>query len=187
VCKFIACHPYFCAGDGFYAAVAYCVQIIGGEYETNTGWGINLAGVHGGQITDITQYGNGAGDIKLNSCDKMSVRGNQMSSAGAFNVFGEAACNDCVIANNICENATAHSITLTGSTRCAISANRILPNIIQVLQLYDSTYCTVIGNVIQNTAIEQETSDYNLITGNIFLSGSFTVVGAHTVAAHNLP
>ncbi len=184
--KFTNCHVYFCSGDGFYQANGSHTQIVGGEYETNTGVGINM-GNSRNTIVGAECYANGYNDIVLASADYSSVVGCQCRSTGssagsieinatknatvADNTFQgntwaatmNSTCQNIHFHDNVCE-PTADALSIAG-TGCVIHDNDIK-----------------LGSIVETTGANSN----NIHDNYIHQAGkTITLIGASSVARNN--
>jgi hypothetical protein len=199
-CRWVACHPYFCATNGFYGNPQTAGQpihaILGGEYETNGSAGIAIqqaahCTIQGG----VSLFANGAYDIALSGIPDFSIGDVWMNSAAYRHIQ---------VTN--CTQGTIHDVRMSGQNTGSMmqivgpglyaNAEIIIHDCVfgasggsypTALELNNVAGVTVHHNILEQSIIESGTSDYNVITGNTLVNpvSTVNVLGPHTRSYDN--
>jgi hypothetical protein len=199
-CRWIACHPYFCAQNGFYGNVQTNGNpvhvIIGGEYENCGGAGIAIqqsdhVTIEGG----VSMYGNANADIIMSYVTDFRIHDIWMGSPTNRHIQLNNCIQGTVHDNVMLGLSSGYMIEVQGSGTNVNAEIVIHDNIFAVsgssfataLNLCDVAGVRVHDNVLEAGILENGTSDYNVITSNTMVSpaNGITVAGAHTRSYDN--
>jgi hypothetical protein len=184
--KFVDCHAYFCAGDGFHQTTGNVTQIIGGEWETNAGNNIYFdSGSSNFCIIGATIYGSAASkDIAVLSSDYGAIIGCACESVTSDKNIGFYGCSRIQISDSTIKGATLAGIEIdSGCQRIDIHDNNIEMDL-----LLAGTYCFVHDNVMTTSNITEQTgANNNKIHDNLIYTAGKTItkVGASTLISRN--
>lgn len=200
-CKFIVCHPYFNVDNGLtLAAGSANVQVIGGEYETNGGYGIQGLGADHVSVIGAEFYANGSGSLDLRTGTNLQVSVSDCAfhdvGATATGVItADASAYQLAINGNLFDCATGSTLTSLISLAvqgAAVTGNTLRSNnsAVDGVYLNGATYVKVTGNYLDGPVVEAGGADYNTVAHNGWnnaLSPYLTLSGANTTAHDNLP
>jgi hypothetical protein len=200
-CKFLLCHPYFNAGNGMTLASGSAnVSVIGGEYETNTGYGIQALGSDHLSVAEASFYANSAGSLDLRTGTNLHAT----VTASIFHDIGPVA------TGVLTADASTFGLSLTGNTfdcatgsaltsviSIASSGGAMTGNIfrtnnsaVNAILLNGATFNTVTANFLDEKVTESGGADFNTIAHNRWNNTAttpVTLVGANSRATDNLP
>jgi hypothetical protein len=169
------------------------VQITGGEYESNSGFGIALQSLSGDySIVGVTGfYGNAQGDISVDNVAAGhfgTITGNTFRSPAVHNVFIGATPGGSISANTFRE-FTSEGVLLngTGAGNWNVQGNSFDGSSAASHSLMvNSSHNTITGNVfLSKGPTEGAAADYNSWVGNSLNGTSVTIVGAHSSQMNN--
>jgi hypothetical protein len=186
------CHPYFMAGDGLHVDAGW-VQVIGGEYESNNGFGISLSNLTGDySVVGVTGfYGNASGDISVADVGDGhygTVTGNTFRSPAPRNIIIGHAAGGAITANTF-KMFTSEGVLLSGAgaDNWSIQSNMFDGASASSRSLMvNSLHNTITGNVfVAHGPVEGAAADYNAWVGNSMNGTSLGVVGSHSSQTSN--
>jgi len=184
--KFTQCHTYFNSSHGmFLDTPAEGTQIIGGEYENNSGDGIHLNAVGFFSFIGLQTYGQSASkDISIINSSYGSITGCMLESTTTDKNIFLTSSNRITIGNNVIKGANSASIDIsTGSTRNIVTGNYCETGKISITGTDNIIKDNMLGGV---SIVEQTGADNNAIEGNkLFGGGTVTKVGANTRVRQN--
>lgn len=178
--SFVSCHPYFCAGAGFHGngagLNAQCTQhIIGGNYESDGTEGILLEWCRNSAIDNPTLYQNAGHNVRLMNCTAVRVSGQSAANTLLTNkqIYVYAGVNIHIDGYTATDNTSSDQIiqfdgvtTKSRITNCGLSVGSDV-SWARMINLGNSTYCTVSGNVIEGSIWEGTGANFNSIRGNV--------------------
>jgi hypothetical protein len=192
--KFLNCHCYFWPDGGAAFGLSEVEQpgaitIIGGEYETNGGAGITMAGIYGFKIIGADLYANTGADITVtNSSSQGDIDGCFCTSSISQNIY-LASVSDTAVHSNMLVNATNAGIKCDASSpansQLMIYGNSITSTGTASVILDEVTHSVVFGNFVTNGIAESGGASGNLVTGNVVTGGSVTVSSSTSYAWAN--
>jgi hypothetical protein len=209
IIKFVVCHAYYQPNDGLNVnatgITAGTIQVIGGEYEANGGWGINLTDAYYAQIRDTVHYGNCTGDITVSGGERNSIQGIRSAYTSGNSAFQHVVISGSPrarVSNGIFELGESPAIAVSGySPMTVVQGNTIYgldpsQSGAYSILLSGCQFTDVTGNIVDRFICEDNTGgDWNRIWGNRVLPtnsevghalAGVTTNGAHTVAYENL-
>lgn len=184
--KFVDCHAYFCSGDGFNQQGGANTQIVGGEWETNAGNGINIQNTSNIIIDDVSCFANTAKDIVLVSTPKFVVHAAQCISATFDKNMGIFSTDKGIVSDSVFIDANSTNLQISGCTRINVH-DCYFESSVDAIQV-DSTYHDIHDNIVSlGTIREQSGANYNQIHNNTLYpgAGSIVMVGTNTRADGN--
>jgi putative cofactor-binding repeat protein len=153
------------------ANLAFAVSIVGNVVENvdnvHGELGGNIGGILGRYIADVSISGNAirnahgklASGIKLRQCNRVIVKGNQVTTANDFGIYAEACYQNVTIESNSIREVTAGEgiwcSSFVGSTTPVTTVFNIQGNIVDTTIDYgivhnSAGYINCIGNVVAN-------------------------------------
>lgn len=201
-CKFLQCHPYFNAGNGMTLASGSAnITVVDGEYETNTGYGIqSLGSDHLSVGAGTSFYANATGSLDLRTGTNLhaSVTGCKFHDVGTVAttvISADGSTFGLSLTGNTFDCATGSALTSVISL--ASSGGAIVSNIfrtnnsaVNAILLNGATYNTISANFLDEKVTESGGADFNTLTHNRWnnvAATPVTLAGANSRATDNAP
>lgn len=199
--KLIGCHPYYNINDGLHTtSTAASIQVIGGEYESNQSYGINVVGSARVHSVGSHFYGNTTGSFSVtNSATAFRFEDFQaylLGSTTGKNIFisGCANAKFTIRGNMNCSGASAivRCVSIESSTSNGVVDVNFSSLPSQTGNIYDvgisNSSAIIVRGILENGVIESSSADKNLIDvlcDQVGTTFQIVVIGAHTQVRNN--